>query len=339
MISLNSVINFLNDNVHKRISDYDKIPKFELKKDVDIAKLLSFVDEEPVQSVVVEQSLKSSEPVRTRSLPASFSVIFDTTEFYIDNKSSRMCKNKTSIFTFINSIFMIIYPEFVLLNEGQREEHIKSFLKKISDELFINNLYHKFGYPTNRRINKSDLQEILVKSFTFKYEEELVPLLQQYVADYFGINIFVMAYANSVIDFINSYYILASYFKIKHNPLVPIIVLVKDNDIYKSMLLNSDKTLITYSDNKGLVENLWKYFKLTDINECLEELKQIEINNEKNDLSEKIDMTKMKKLKVDELKEVCSKYDISLQKVSEKTGKMINKTKSELLEELEKILI
>ena len=127
MISLNSVINFLNEKSHKRIRDYDKIPLFELKKDVVIPDLKDLIEEEPITTVISSKSIKS--------LPQSFSIIFDVKElnqYNIDNRSSRMCKNKSSIFTFINSIFMIIYPEFALFNDTQREENIKSFLKKIN---------------------------------------------------------------------------------------------------------------------------------------------------------------------------------------------------------------
>lgn len=337
MISLNSVINFLNERGHKRITDYERIPLFELKKDVklpDMKSLSVYIDEEneSTQEVIPQKSVKS--------LPQSFSIIFDTKElsqFYIDNRSSRMCKNKSSIFTFINSIFMIIYPEFVLLNESQREENIKSFLKKISDELFMNNLYHKFLYPTNRRMNKSELQEILAKSFTFKYEEEFVPLLQQYIADYFGLNIFVFSYSNGNIDFINSYNLLASYFKVKQNPLVPTIIIIKDNDIYKGMISNDDNSYILYSTHRSIIDNLWKYFKLNNINECIEDLKVVAEPIPTSTVIGSIDMSMMRKLKVDELKEVCIKYNINLKKISEKTGKEINKIKSELLEDLEKL--
>jgi len=48
-----------------------------------------------------------------------------------------------------------------------------------------------------------------------------------------------------------------------------------------------------------------------------------------------LDLSKLKKLKVDELKEICIKYEISLTKISDKTSKMINKTKTELIEDIE----
>ena len=48
-----------------------------------------------------------------------------------------------------------------------------------------------------------------------------------------------------------------------------------------------------------------------------------------------MDLSKLKKLKVDELKEICIKYEISLTKISDKTSKMINKTKTELIDDIE----
>jgi hypothetical protein len=232
---------------------------------------------------------------------------------------------------------MIIYPQYILYTDSEKESNIKSFLKKISDELFQKELYQKFGYNVNRRMNKSNLQEILGKSFTFKYDEGLFPLLQQYIVDYFGINIFVLCLVNNNIDFINSYYILSSYYKIKTNPLLPTFILVKDNDIFKPLMNSNDDNIDTlcflYNKNKDIIENLWKYFKLDEIEICIEELQDDKDGSEET--FSNLDLSKLKKLKVDELKEICIKYEISLTKISDKTSKMINKTKTELIDDIE----
>lgn len=347
MISLNSVIKFLTENnKHKKINDIDSISKFELKKDA--MKILESIEANYKEKISNEISNKiinndssfiSNKSIITKSLPESFEIIFNNNidKYYIENKISRHYKNKKSIFTFINSLFMIIYGQYILYTDNEKEANIKSFLKKISDELFQQELYQKFGYNVNRKMNKSNLQEILAKSFTFKYDEGLFPLLQQYIVDYFGINIFVLCLANNNIDFINSYYILASHYKIKTNPLLPTFILVKDNDIFKPLMANDDEEYcqyFIYSKNKDIIENLWKYFKLDEIEICIEELK-----DNKEDIIEEtvnnLDLAKLKKLKVDELKEICVKYEISLTKVSDKTSKMINKTKTELIDDIE----
>lgn len=345
MISLNSVIKFLSEN-NKKINDYDSIPKFELKKDA--MKILESIEanyKEKINNEISNEIIKnnssftSNKSILTKSLPESFEIIFNNNidKYYIEYKISRNYKNKTSIFTFINSLFMIIYGQYILYTDNEKEANIKSFLKKISDELFQKELYQKFGYNVNRKMNKSNLQEILAKSFTFKYDEGLFPLLQQYIVDYFGINIFVLCLVNNNIDFINSYYILSSHYKIKTNPLLPTFILVKDNDIFKPLMANNDEEdcqYFIYSKNKNIIENLWKYFKLDEIEICIEELK-----DNKEDIIEEnvnnLDLAKLKKLKVDELKEICVKYEISLTKVSDKTSKMINKTKTELIDDIE----
>ena len=333
MISLNSVIKFLSEN-NKKINDYDSIPKFELKK--DSVKILENIESKHIEPIYKENNDDFNKRFFTKSLPETFKIIFNNEidKYYIENKISRNYKNKTSIFTFINSLFMIIYSQYILYTDSEKESNIKSFLKKISDELFQKELYQKFGYNVNRKMNKSNLQEILAKSFTFKYDEGLFPLLQQYIVDYFGINIFVLCLVNNNIDFINSYYILSSYFKIKTNPLLPTFILVKDNDIFKPLIdSNYDTLCFLYSKNKNIIENLWKYFKLDEIEICIEELKE-----DKNGMEEtfnNLDLSKLKKLKVDELKEICIKYQISLTKMSDKTSKMINKTKTELIDDIE----
>jgi hypothetical protein len=356
MISLNSVIKFLSENnKNKKINDFDSIPKFELKKDV--MKILESIDSKNIESNYKEKQINNelisnnsninndfNKRIFIKSLPETFKIIFnnDIDKYYVENKISRNYKNKTSIFTFINSLFMIIYTEYILYTDSEKESNIKSFLKKISNELFEKELYQKFGYNVNRRMNKSNLQEILAKSFTFKYDEGLFPLLQQYIIDYFGINVFVLCLTNNNIDFINSYYILSSYYKIKTNPLLPTFILVKDNDIFKPLLNSNDDNIsnynidiqcFLYSKNKNIIENLWKYFKLDEIEICIEELK-----DDKNGTEEtfnNLDLSKLKKLKVDELKEICIKYEISLTKMSDKTSKIINKTKTELIDDIE----
>jgi len=346
MISLNSVIKFLTENnKHKKINDIDSISKFELKKDA--MKILENIESNYKEKTISNDeiinnnsSFTTNRNIIIKSLPESFEIIFNNNidKYYIENKISRNYKNKTSIFTFINSLFMIIYGQYILYTDNEKEANIKSFLKKISDELFEQELYQKFGYNVNRKMNKSNLQEILAKSFTFKYDEGLFPLLQQYIVDYFGINIFVLCLVNNNIDFINSYYILASHYKIKTNPLLPTFILVKDNDIFKPLLdsndNNTDTLCFLYSKNKDIIENLWKYFKLDEIEICIEELK-----DNKEDIIEEtvnnLDLAKLKKLKVDELKEICIKYEISLTKLSDKTSKMINKTKGELIDDIE----
>lgn len=349
MISLNSVIKFLSENnKNKKINDYDSIPKFELKKDA--MKILESIETKHIEPIYKEKIMNNelisninnndfNKRIFTKSLPETFKIIFnnDIDKYYIENKISRNYKNKTSIFTFINSLFMIIYSQYILYTDSEKESNIKSFLKKISDELFQKELYQKFGYNVNRKMNKSNLQEILAKSFTFKYDEGLFPLLQQYIVDYFGINIFVLCLVNNNIDFINSYYILSSYYKIKTNPLLPTFILVKDNDIFKPLMNSNDDNIDTlcflYSKNKNIIESLWKYFKLDEIEICVEELKDNKDENEET--FNNLDLSKLKKLKVDELKEICIKYEVSLTKISDKTSKMINKTKTELIDDIE----
>ena len=109
MISLNSVIKFLSENnKNKKINDYDSIPKFELKKDA--MKILENMDSTNIESTYKEKNeLIINKRFLIKSLPETFKIIFnnDIDKYYIENKTSRNYKNKTSIFTFINSLFLI----------------------------------------------------------------------------------------------------------------------------------------------------------------------------------------------------------------------------------------
>ena len=56
-----------------------------------------------------------------------------------------------------------------------------------------------------------------------------------------------------------------------------------------------------------------------------------------NNTTNNEELVKIKKMKVDELREYCINKDINIYKISEKTKKEIKKTKDELLNELENI--
>jgi hypothetical protein len=143
MISLNSVIKFLSENnKNKKINDFDSIPKFELKR--DSIKILEGIESKSIESNYKEKTINNelinnninndfNKRIFIKSLPETFKIIFnnDIDKYYIENKISRNYKNKTSIFTFINSLFMIIYTEYILYTDSEKESNIKSFLKKI----------------------------------------------------------------------------------------------------------------------------------------------------------------------------------------------------------------
>lgn len=405
MLNINYIINFL-DTKQISIDDfyYKKIKNYELNNN-------NVVENEVNEKNKMEKTEKLDK--YDFYIPPAFNIIFEKSikDFYYDSK---MYRNKSSIFTFINSIFLIENKFFNLNNDIERERLIKQFVKKMNDELFEKDLYNKFEYTKNRKINKVNLQLVLNNSYLFR-NDEYFNLFIIYLSNYLGINIYVFKVINHNIDFINSDYYLTN--NCLHNPSFMIIL---ENEIYKPvMLVSNNRSILTYDKNNIIIDNIWNYLKINDnikkesekniidqdeeisykdiekqdtINEDLtkndvtnketiikkkirvkkvktedvktedvktedvktdevktedvktedvkteETLNNNDIKNEKEGINKKYKMNDLKNSKIDELKKICENEGISILKPSEKTSKMINKLKNELLNDILEII-
>ena len=70
------------------------------------------------------------------------------------------------------------------------------------------------------------------------------------------------------------------------------------------------------------------------INDATSDVASITINDPSNIETKKLTYSYFKNMKIDEIKEICIKNNILLQKKSDKTLKMINKLKNDLIEDL-----
>lgn len=306
MLSVNYISNFLSDKQNKiDPSFYYRINDYEKKIDKNQC-----------------------------NLKESFEVLFNKSilDFYYDNS---LYKNKSLIYTFVNSIFTISDELYKLKNEDEREDIIKEFLKKIDKELFEKDLYNKFGYNKNRNFNKADIQTVLKEALLFKSSDKFY-MLKDYIAHYLGINIYIIEIENNLINFSKCTYYLTKYYD-NINKYVPHFIIISENEIYKPILINhkkelSDSSIITYSKYGDIIENIWKYLNIYEELENIKK-KQIEIEN----IGTKYNILILKNLKLDNLKELCIENNIELTKKSEKTSKMISKIKNDLINDLIKI--
>lgn len=322
MLSVNYLSNFLSDKqVIINRDFYSKINEFER---IEIIKIDNNNNE------------RDSKESNKLNLPESFNMLFNKSiiNFYYDNKKY---KNRSSIFSFLNSLFLIGDEYFNLNDENEKTNIIKDFIKKIDNDLFQKELYHKFDYHKNLTFNKADIQEVIKNAYQFKTCDKF-SLLKQYISDYLGINIYIFNVNNQLIDFDKSKYYLTKYYN-NINKYLPNFMFFYDNGIYKPILLKLDtSSIIKYSLNKEIIDNIWNYFKIDDkiddkniVNEP-----NIKIIVEKNEKT-KFNIDILKKLKIEELKDLCNENSINLQKKSDKTLKMINKLKIELIADLLKI--
>jgi len=342
MLNTNYIIKFLGskqEEIDQKI--YEKIKPFELNKTIDLNKYLN----------------------------DSFEVIFNKSlkDFYYENKSYT---NKSLIFTFINSILSITNHTFEILTFEEKEKTIKDFIMKMDKDLFGKNLYNEFEYNKNKFFSKSNIQVALSESFLYKNSEQ-INLLKQYIADYLGINIYVFKIFDNQFDIKSSeLYFSTKYRGIQK--YLPSVFILKVNQIYRPLLINSDNvenSIITYSVYKDIIDNIWRTYGIDKKQEELQQEKQQEKQREENELNESIQVEiqeniqgnsqenkkeeqtqepkllidgkinkftfdKIKNLKVDELRELCKENDIETVKKSDKTMKLINKLKSEMIDDL-----
>lgn len=370
MLSINYIQNYLTDE-QVRIDSiyYSKINQFE-KKNIENHnhKQSISLNYKHSNNLDNHDNLDKNNTIKLENycekLYNSLDIIFNlnNVDYYYNN---RLFRNKSSVFTFLNSIFNIGDDFFNIFDEKTRENIIKKFIKTIDNDLFEKNLYNKFNYSKNRKFNKSDIQDNLKNSFQFKNIQKF-ELIKQYIADYLGINIYVIHVNLTVIDFKKSEYYLSQNFNNSYIKFLPNFILLYENEIYKP-ILNKNNSIIRYSDNTNVINQLWKLLDIK-INDSINILDDKKLVNEEI-LKESIDINKneekektnifnyyfnegistnnslivsdvkyklddLKNLKITDIKILCEENNILLKKNSEKTLKMINKLKEELIEEL-----
>ena len=336
-------------------------------------------------------------------LPESFNVIFEKniSNFYYDSK---IYKNKSQIFTFLNSIFQINNKYYNLNDENEKELIMKEFIKRIDNDLFQKELYTKFNYSKNRKFNKIDIQTVLKNALFFKSSDK-INLFKEYISDYLGVNIYVFKISNGIIDFNYNENYLTKYYCNNIIKFLPSFIIILENEIYKPLMIinndNNDKpySILKYSEDNDIIDKIWTYFKINDLQksnyekniklinmkeeeECIDENnnlikdvdkdiddKDIDIdkdvdnddkdidNNDKDvdnddkdvdnddnkDINEnsvvknKYNETYLRNQKIDFIKKICNDESIQLTKISDKTGKTINKLKNDLIEDLLKL--
>ncbi len=348
MLSINFITQFLNDN-QENIDDYHykNIKPFELDTDGFSrynAKPKSLKETKSKSSYVEQPKLDKS----NFTLPSSFDILFNKNlnNFYYDNKSYR---NKSPIFSLINSVLMIGNETFNLNNESNKENIIKQFIKRIDSDLFEKDLYNKFGYNKIRTLNKGEIQEVLKRAYYFKYDDENIHILKGYIADYLGVNLYIINKKSNLISIEDSEYYLPTYFTNNYNEHLPNMIILNDNEIYKPLLkrnqMLNNASFLTYNNEmneKEIIDNIWKYMSIEKMQIEEESANVTDVTGETKTTTSsssngKFTLNSLKKLKVDELRTICLENKIDIQKKSEKTNKMINKLKDELITDLIKL--
>jgi len=256
-----------------------------------------------------QESIYAQKKVINLKLPNIFEDYFDgyLENFYLfKNKGV----SKSEFYNFIDSILSCIDKTYPILGRDVKMSKIKLLLKSLIVHFDEKNLYYKFGYNKNKKIKKQSIQEYLYKVFRGGKVFESIEdnYIDQFIVDYFGINLLVLDMVNG--DITGGHLINSNRYDCKFNKFLPLLVVVKDGKMYHSVLRNDDSVMIRYSQNKKLVNSI--YIKL-----------KVNINRKEQE-----------KMTISNLRELCSKKGVITTKTSEQTGKIINKKKHELIDDL-----
>jgi len=307
MLSVNYISNFLNNKQTKIGSDYFKsLNNFESKNIID---------------KINDKNCNSTEYTK---IPDELKYFFNTdiNNFSINEK----IESKNEIFCFFSSLMIIGDSNFLFYNYKEKRDIIKNLIKKMNDDLFLNDLYYKFNYTKNKYFNKEKLLKVLIDGYNFKIDEN-INLLKKYACDYLGINAYIIQCSNDKLDFNYKEYYLSNKYSQIYNDKLPHYFILKDKDCYYPILTNNNKceNFLDYESFSKYLNKFESFFELSK-----------EIENIKHDCKEII--KNIKKMKIEDLRNECKKYDIDITKLSEKTNRPINKLKNELLDELLKVI-
>ena len=298
--------------------------------------------------------------------------IYDALNYFFDTDSNifsiyKKLENNNELYTFMNSIFSIGDEIFILNNYQNKKNIMKSLIKKMDDELLKDDLYFLYNYDKNRKFNKEKIMTVLKELYKFSVDRETIHLFKQYLSDYLGINIFVIGLINNNIDYDNKEFYLTHKYGLSYNKYAQTFILITENNLYYPLIKNTNNNFngLNYEEIEKYLDKFLKFYDIKLEEDVVNKMEEININininniqpdieninidennNDKMNNNDKINNNKkmninieneLKKLKLEELRIKATEKKISIQKISDKTSKMINKTKGELIEELLKI--
>jgi len=227
MLSVNYISNFLQEK-------QDKISYNDFQNILDIQK-----DDDYFQHIKKEKpslSMNDHSPFIINTNNQKNPLFYFFGENVNNYSIFKKVENKNELFTFLNSIFHIGNEYYSLESFQTKKSIMKTLIKKMDDDIIKKDLYFAYNYDKNRKFNKEKIMKTLQELYRFKVDRETIALFKQYVADYLGINIFIIGIINNKIDFDNREYYLCHKYGIHFNPFVQSFFLINQDNIYYPLL-------------------------------------------------------------------------------------------------------
>jgi hypothetical protein len=208
---------------------------------------------------------------------------------------------------FIKSIILALEPNFKLYDQQIQLEFLHHLKKRLKEDLIEKNLF--LNFDNKLKFKKNDIY-VDLNSQSLDIEE----YTKKYISHYFNINIIIINQITkkhrTIIDY---------------NPLWYSIILINEKNNYIPFiindLLNNEEIQIVFKE--FIIDDLFIFRNETDIS-----------------VEEKDKIAKLKKLKINELKDIAYEYDIDVYKISNSTNiKNKFKTKHELVEDIKNYIL
>jgi len=343
MLSVNYISTFLS-NKQESIENkyYNTINYFELNE------LFNKNDYNKIENNSSSEINTSSEnnKLSENNITKKYEPIYDSLNYFFDTDSNnfsiyKKLENNNELYTFMNSI-LTIGDEIFMLNNFQNKKNImKSLIKKMDDDLLKEDLYFLYNYDKNRKFNKEKIMTVLKELYKFNVERETIHLFKQYLSDYLGINIFIIGLINNNIDYDNKEFYLTHKYGLNYNKYAQTFILITENNLYYPLIKNTNNNFnaLNHEEIEKYLNKFIQFYEIKIEEIIIKKVENIESDNiiTINSNNSNITENELKKLKLEELRIKAIEKKISIQKISDKTSKMINKTKGELIEELLKI--
>jgi len=228
-------------------------------------------------------------------------------KLYISNNENEI--NNTFI-NFFSSILSVIDENFILTELKYKMEKIKAFIYKMLNDYDVNNFYYKYYYNKNKKIKKTLIKVFLHEILNNKKIKDII-ILQQFISDYFSLNIFILSNNESDIKlsdglYLNKYFNSNEYDN-KINKYCPTIILYQNENNYYPIIQNNN-SLYSYKKHYILLKHMYNKCKI-----FIEKYKYI------------------KKTLV-ELREISIDKKLNINKTSESTGKIVYLRKNEIID-------
>jgi hypothetical protein len=318
MLSVNYIANYLTKEQNEISNDKYILKKFEMNNE---------------NETIIKEKIKlynDEKKIFYINLYDCFEPFFEKDLFGLNsNNNEKMNVNKNYIFTFFSSIFGIGDENYYLLSDNEKIKAIKKLIHQLDNDILAKNYYKEFNYDKNKFFSKEKILTALKDAFHLKVNENFYILIK-YVVDYLGINLVLFELKNK--EIINYFKIISKKYTNSYNKYLPHYFIIREEDEFKPIMIKNKlyKNYVISEDTYKIVEEL-DSIKISKM--CITNNTQ---NNTQNNISNE-ELVKIKKMKIDELRDYCISKNINILKKSEKTNKEIKKTKDELFNELQEM--